>query len=774
MSPSGTSSLRDPAGDARPVDAALRFLADRLEVVVLVAIVVAPQLFPGTLPPWLYGFGLVSGAFLALHALGVILVYRSNQIINFAQVQVGVVAGALFAMLVQYRPILRAFITICPGCRVTGRLIDVNYWISLMLAAAAAVLLSFAVYIFVVKRFAKASRLVLTVATIFLAQLLGGVRGLLPTLLLTEDQRQAGEALEPVPPPFDWSFTWDGTRFDTARVLLVLSAVVALSLLIAYFRLSRSGVAILAAGERPARAATVGIKVDAMSGRVWMMAGGLSGVAGIVSATLNAPGDAALDISGTVRILAVALIAGMANLALAAVAAVAVGLLIQSVVFSYGTDVLLDGVLFVVIALVLSVQNRRGSAGDVEQASEWVAARQVRPVPGELRSLAVVRGWRRAGAALVAIVVLGLPWALAGPQVTAASLVVIFAMASMSLLVVTGWVGHISLGQFAISAVAAYSVAVLRLPFLLALPVGALVGAATAVAVGFPSLRLRGLYLAVITLAFAVAVPIVVLSPRYLGRHLPDTIERPALLGIDLDDGRTFYYVALLLLVMVVIALSGVRRSHGARALIAGRDNPAAAQALGINLVRARLQGYALAGAVAGLAGALYAFYQYGVRSTSFAADVSITIFVLAVIGGLGSVAGPLMGAAYYGVLTIGGASPVVQLLATGGGGLMLLLFLPGGLGQAVFSIRDGLLRRVAERLDIAVPSLVADVTREGRRRVAIAPRRPRGGGAVVLPTRYRLDDQWGLDGGNRGLEAQSEQAAARRRRELISEPGGG
>ncbi len=734
----------------RRMTAPVRLLRDHLELFVLVAIVGAVQLFPGEVPPWLYGFGVVSGAFLALQALGVILVYRTNRIVNFAQVQVGVVAGALFAILVQYGPLLRGYTTVCPGCRVTPTLVDLNYWVSLVLSMAAAMLLAYAIYVFAVKRFAKAPRLVLTVATIFLAQLLGGIKGALPTLLLTEDQRQQGVSLQAAPPPFDWSFTWDGTRFDTARVLLVGAAVLAVVVLAAYFRLSRSGVAMRAAGESPERAETVGVNVDAMAGRVWMMAGALSGVAALIATMMTGPMEASLDLAGTVRILAVAVIAGMVNLPLVGLAAAVVGLLVQGVVFAYGTDVLLDGVLFLVIAVVLAVRNYR-SSGDVERASEWRAAREIRPVPAELRSLPLVRGWTWAGAAIAAALLLGLPWALSGPQTTTAGLVVIYAVAAMSLLVVTGWVGHISLGQFAVAAVAAYAVAVLRLPFVVALPAGAVAGALAAVAVGIPALRLRGLYLAVITLAFAVAVPIALLSPRYLGKHLPDSLDRPALLGVDFDDGRTFYYFVLVLLALVVAGLASIRRTQAARVLIAGRDNPAAAQSLGVNLVRARLQGYAVAGAVAGLAGAIYAFHQYGVRTTAFAPEVSITIFIIAVIGGLGSIAGPLIGAVYYGFLTVAGASPVVQLLATGGGGLMLLLFLPGGVGQLVFNMRDAVLRRVAERRGIAVPSLVGDVPDRGDapRRVPIAPKHRPGGATVFVPSRYRLGGQWAVESGD-------------------------
>lgn len=729
------------------------FRRDHVGLLVLVAIVGAVQLFPGPLPRWLYGFGAVSGAFLALQAIGVILVYRTSRVVNFAQVQVGVVAATLFTTLVQYRPLLRAFTAVCPGCQVTPTMINVNYWLSLVLSMAAALLIAYAIYIFVVKRFAKAPRLVLTVATIFLAQLLGGIRGALPDLLTTEDQRRRGISLNAAELPFDWTFELDGARFVTASTLLLVVTALAIAGVAGYFRFSRSGAAIRAAGESPGRAATLGVNVDSMSGRVWVMAGALSAIAGLIAAMSSGPGEGAIDVSATVRILAVAVIAGMASLPLAAVAALVVGLLVQAVVFSYGTDVMLDTVLFVVIATVLCVQNyrERTAGGDLDQASEWRAAREVRPVPAELRSLPIVRGWIWTGSAVAALFLLGLPWALSVSQITIAALVVIYAMAAMSVLVVTGWVGHISLGQFAVAAVAAYVIAVLRLPFFLALPAGAMVGAIIAVVVGIPALRLRGLYLAVVTLAFAAAVPIALLSPRYLGKHLPNSINRPALFGIDLGDGRTFYYVSLFLLAVIVAALTGARRSQAARVLIAGRDNAAAAESFGVNLVRARLHGYALAGAVAGLAGALYAFHQTGVQSTAFSAEVSITIFIIAVIGGLGSIAGPLIGGVYYGILTVGGTSQVVQLLATGGGGLMLLLFLPGGIGQLVFSMRDGLLRRLAERRGILVPSLVADVAidHRPRPRAPIAPKRRAGGGTSSVPARYRLDEQWAIQGGD-------------------------
>ncbi len=113
----------------------------------------------------------------------------------------------------------------------------------------------------------------------------------------------------------------------------------------------------------------------------------------------------------------------------------------------------------------------------------------------------------------------------------------------------------------------------------------------------------------------------------------------------------------------------------------------------------------------------------------------------MAVIGGFGGVAGPLIGAAYYGAVTLFEASPVVRLLATGGGGLLLLMLTPGGLSHLVFAVRDGWLRRMAERRHIAVPSLVG-ASLPGK--VAPIAPPPRSGPERLVPT-YVLERQWAL-----------------------------
>jgi branched-chain amino acid transport system permease protein len=319
----------------------------------------------------------------------------------------------------------------------------------------------------------------------------------------------------------------------------------------------------------------------------------------------------------------------------------------------------------------------------------------------------------------------------------------LLAVAGMSLLVLTGWAGLVSLGQFAFAAVGAWTAAASGLPFPLAVLLGVLAGAAVAVVVGLPALRLQPLTLAISTLAFAAAVPAVLLNPDAFGRALPDELPRPLLLGIRLDSQRSFYYLALVVLALVVGAVTGLRRSRTARALLAGRDNEAAAQSFGISLLRARLQAFALSGGAAALAGALFAYQQTGVKTESFAVGTSLLVFTFTVIGGLGSVGGPLAGFALLAVLDLTVAGhPTVLALVNGLGGLLLLLAAPGGLAQVLLDVRDGVLRRIARRNGVAVPGLDRGPAQSDG--VApIVPKTRSGGGTVFVPRTYALDGDW-------------------------------
>jgi branched-chain amino acid transport system permease protein len=181
----------------------------------------------------------------------------------------------------------------------------------------------------------------------------------------------------------------------------------------------------------------------------------------------------------------------------------------------------------------------------------------------------------------------------------------------------------------------------------------------------------------------------------------------------DLDDGKVMYWFCLAVLVVVSLAVRGVRQSRTGRVLIAIRENERGAQAYGVSLTRAKLTSFALSGFIAAMAGALLVHNQYGFEEGLFAPTQSLSVFTAAVVGGLGSIVGAVLGAVYF----KGGQwflpDPQWQVFTTAAGVLLVLLFIPGGLGDLVFRLRDYWLRSVARRNAVVVPSLITDSTQD-------------------------------------------------------------
>jgi branched-chain amino acid transport system permease protein len=176
----------------------------------------------------------------------------------------------------------------------------------------------------------------------------------------------------------------------------------------------------------------------------------------------------------------------------------------------------------------------------------------------------------------------------------------------------------------------------------------------------------------------------------------------------DVTSEKDFYFVCLGFLVISFLIGRNLRRARFGRVLISLRDNEKAAQALGVPNVKMKLLAFATSGFMAAVAGALYAYHQQQLRADRFPAETSLLIFSMVVIGGMGSMAGAVLGALY-----VRGTQYFLpaqyQLLVTGVGVLFLLLVFPGGLGQIFYGLRDRYLRWVAARRGLLVPSLVAD-----------------------------------------------------------------
>jgi len=694
--------------------------------------------------------GLVGGAALALQVLGVVLVYRANRIVNFAQVQLGLVGATLCAALVQGHWPIRWIQAACPGC-VPGDPLQAPPWATAAeyaLAVLAALMVAAAVgalaYYAVLRRFERAPRLVLTVATIGLAQVLAWLEAQVPHLFVVRDQfgRLLGASnVSGATPPFNLGVTVGGRAFGTADVLTVAVAAGACLLLAGFLAWSHLGVEVRAAADNSERARTLRVNVDGVNALVWVLAALMSGLGGLLAASANTLDPTApLSVTALVVILAAALAGRFQSLVLAVSAAAVFGVLQVSLTRWTGTGDIYQAVVIGVIVVLLLLP--AGSVRAVRDAGgAWLGTREGRPIPASLRSLPVVQSAQRWVVGIAAVLVVGLPFVLSPNQLDVGSVTLIYALVGLSLLVLTGWAGQISLGQFALAASGAYVTELLALeyglPPPLCLAAGALAGGVAAVLIGLPALRLQGLHLAVLTLAVAVAVPDVLLNPSYLGGAMQDQVlNRPIVFGLDLNDERAFYYVCVLVLLVAIGAVYALRHSRTGRTLIASRDNEQGSRALALDVFRLRLGAFATAGFLAGLAGGLLAYEQRGVPVLSYGADASVQVFLMTVIGGLGSLAGPLLGALY---LALGSLLPGVLpgFLVSGAGTLLILLAAPGGLAHLVSSSRDAWLRRVALHNRIDAPSLLGD-RGPGHGPAPLAPR-PASGQAIAV--RYRLEE---------------------------------
>lgn len=664
--------------------------------IAIVAFAVLVWPYPSTLGVILNGA--IGGSRLALIALGIALVYRSNRIINFAAADLGVLPVTLIVVLV------------------LG--FGWNYWVGLGLGILAALVLGALTEMIVIRRFRNAPRLILTVATIGVSQILLSLALFLPGWLGGDVLAGLGDRLSP---PFTVNWSFGGIIFNANDILTIIIVPICLIVLALFLTKSQTGMAVRAAAERGERAAMLGINVGRVQTIVWTIASMLAFIALFLrTGAVGLPVGTPLGPSFLVAAIAAAVIGRFERFPTVACAAIAIGILDQANTFQPGNRPAFNDVMLFVIVLVALFFVKRPSQTRAGDVSTWQAAADVRPIPAELKRLPEVRGFLWGTVAVVVAFALLVPTFMSESKVSLAAVIVIFAIVGVSLVVLTGWAGQVSLGQVAFmgigGAVGGAITARLGWDIAIAMIIAGLVGAVIAALIGYPAIRRRGLTLAVITLAFSLVVQSWLLNIEFFSDWLPvGRIERPALFGvIDISTETRFYYFSLVVLALTLLAARGIRHSRTGRALIALRENENAAQSYGINVVRTTLAGFAISGFMAAVAGVLYVHEQNGLTATAFAPFESLKAFSMVVIGGLASLPGAVLGSVY-----INGSKYFLsgnwQLIASGAGVLLILWIYPGGLGGMAVLVRDAYLRRVAERRGLVVPSLLRDERVEDR-----------------------------------------------------------
>jgi branched-chain amino acid transport system permease protein len=640
----------------------------------------------------------------------------------------------------------------------------VPYFLAALAGIAGAALLGALCELLFIRRFVRASRLVLTVVTIGAGQLiLGTATIVLPRL--ADDSLGDGavnQLLGRVDTPLSrFRLQWLPVVFTGDHLALLVGTVVVAAALGAFFRFSSAGVAVRGAAENDDRAALLGVNTRSLATIVWVFAALLSGVAAVLLLPFQGVGSASAIGLGSgllLRALAASVFGRFEDMPAVVVAALSINIFEQSVFFTTSRTDITTLLLFAVLLGGLLLQRAKLVRAEVAESGTWAATEEIRPVPPELAPLPAVRRATRWVVVIAAVVALGYPWVASPAQANTGALFAIYGIIAVSLVILVGWAGQISLGQWGLAGTGALvggaMTATYHVPFLFGLLVASSVGAGVAVLLGLPALRVRGLFLAVTTLGFSFVVADVLLSKRWFGWLLPDgPVNRPQVFFISTEDERAFYYVCLAGAAFAVFCAIGLRRSRTGRVLIAMRDNERAAQAFGLNLVRVRLATFALSGFLAAFAGALFAHHQHGVTAPAFAPEQSIQMFLMAVIGGLGSAVGVLAGPIYQAVF----ATFLTEwaFLSSSVGVLFVLLLLPGGLGGLIFGLRDVFLRRVAIRHRIFVPSLLADHLAGGElERVPLAPLTDADGDAVEPPVHYRLPSRVGTAGASQTAKA--------------------
>ena len=553
------------------------------------------------------GFG--PGAVNALLGLGLVTVYRGSGVLNFGHAAVAMYVAFVFRTFRQ----------------------EWGWPTPLALAASliVAALLGLLIHLLVMHPLRHAPSL---------ARVTGSLGVLLTLSSLAYWQFGSGTfTVNPLTPTTP--VTIFGVRVGWDRILLVCVAVVLTGLLWLFYQRTLFGLATRAAAESEKGAAVTGFAQARLAAINWMIGCVLAGVGGILIspiARLNAFQMSLLIAPA----LAAALLGRFEKLWLVLLGGMVLGVG-ETVIGKYlnGVRGLTATLPFLLIVLVLVV---KGSS--LPQRGELVYSNM--PLAPPVHRVALKLG------VFATVSVVLLFW-LPSSYSAAYSIALIGGVIILSLVVIVGWVGQISLCQVGFAGIGAYATVRvanhLSVGFPFSIFLGALVAIPVGLLVGLPALRVRGVNLAVVTLGAGIALERMVFNnPTFTGGDNGATVPRgAALLGIDLD-GRTeparYGVVVLAVLCSCVFLVANLRRSVSGRRMLAVRADETAAAASGINVSKVKLQAFALSAFIAALAGGLMAYRAGRVSESSFVVFQSINFFALAYIGGIATIGGALAG----------------------------------------------------------------------------------------------------------------------------------
>jgi ABC-type branched-subunit amino acid transport system ATPase component/ABC-type branched-subunit amino acid transport system permease subunit len=571
--------------------------------------------------------GLLNGAAFALLGLGIVLIYQTNRFLNLAYAQLGAAPALVLAKLVVQE--------------------GWSWWVAFPVSVAAGIGLGALVEWGLVSRLRKKTR-----STVSLLLLSVGIGQLLLALTYVPalGPPQSALSISGYPVPFHAHVTIGGVVLGGADLMTCVLAPLVILGLTAFLRFSLTGTKVRAAASNADAARLAGISTSRVSLLMWGLAGGLSAITAILQAPSQGTFNAA-TLGPTLLLLALgaATFGAFTSIPLTLAGGVALGVIQQVTLQISGKQGDAQVVLLLVILAVVVIRGRAiGEAFSITGAG--VSHPTPRPVPAILTGHWVVTRRTQIACAvglLGAVLLPFLPALSAESRRFQLSLITCYALVAVSLCLLVGWTGQVSLGHFALVGLGAFVTARLadeHISLLVILALAGLAGATAMVVVGVPALRVPGLSLAVTSLGLAVIAPTWLFRQPWVGTQdsFGITLDLPApLRGLPAPTSELgVYFTGLALLVATFLFLSGVRRTALGRSLLAVRDNETAAASFGLTPAGTKLLALALSGFIAGTAGVVWAGAWHAVAPTQFTSDISLLLLAAPVIGGVTSLAG--------------------------------------------------------------------------------------------------------------------------------------
>lgn len=555
--------------------------------------------------------GLGIGAAYTLLGQGLVLIYRGSGVLNFAQGAYAMVGAYIFYELHDNH--------------------NDSFVVSFVIAVSAVGILGMLTHLLIMRPLRQASSLVRLVATLGVLTVIEGIATIRYSSTLIQVPSSLPQTVINI----------FGAAVPVDQLWLLLIAVAISAVLYLASRFTTLGLATTAAAENQRAASSLGWSPDVFAAATWGLGGALAAVAGILIVPLSGLEVTNLTLL-VIAAMAAALFASFTSFPLTLAAAVVIGIAQSEMARYVSQPGWSDALPFVFIIIVLVV---RGRALPLRSQVFERLPKLGSGVP-KIKAIVVISAFLTVG------MLTFFPQALT----IAINVMLIAGVILLSIVVLTGYAGQVSLGQFALAGMGAYVagrlVAVAHLPFALALLIGVVTAVPIGMAFALPALRTRGVNLAVVTLGLGLTIQEVLLeNPNYTGGIGGTNVGAANFLGIDIDPIKYPNRYAIFCLVWFVLAcliVTNVRRGRVGRRLVAIRTNERAAASIGVSVLGSKIFAFGLSSALAGLGGILFAFQSYSIVYSNFDPFTSINLVGDTVIGGVGYVSGSIPGSGFY------------------------------------------------------------------------------------------------------------------------------